>query len=137
MKYKIFNEQQRDIFIHNLLKKPFKNGYVIEEKYIVKKRTTDQNSLYWLWITCISNETGNNVNDIHEILCEMFLPTQEKIVLGVSRMERTSTKTLDTVKFKVYLDAIQVYSQTELGITLPNPEDLYFEQFKEYYEKYL
>jgi hypothetical protein len=137
MIHKIYNEKQRDIFIENLLKKPIKNGYSIDEKYITKKRSNDQNSLYWLWIACICDEIGENSNDLHEILCEKFLPIKEKVILGVTKVERTSTKKLDTLQFKHYLDKIQVFALSELGINLPNPEDRYFEQFKEKYERYL
>ena len=35
------------------------------------------------------------------------------------------------------MSKIQVFANTELAIELPNPEDLKFEEFKDYYEKFL
>jgi hypothetical protein len=137
MKHKIYNEKQLSIFVENLQKIPLKQGLTIEYKYITKKRSNDQNALYWMWIACICDEIGENSNDLHETLCEKFLPIKEKLIFGITKIERTSTKKLDTIQFKNYLDKIQIFASSELGIILPNPEDRYFEQFKERYEKYL
>ena len=35
------------------------------------------------------------------------------------------------------MNKIQLFANTELSIELPNPEDLKFAEFKDYYEKYL
>lgn len=131
---RIYNENQLSIYIENLRKIPLKNGIICENKYIVKKRSNDQNALYWMWIACICDEIGETSNDLHEALCEKFLPIKEKIILGISKLERTSTKKLDTIQFKNYLDKIQVFALSELGCVLPNPEDRYFEEFKSRYE---
>ena len=37
---------------------------------------------------------------------------------------------------KNYLDKIQVFVATELAVTLPDPEDRYFEEFLSQYERF-
>jgi len=51
--------------------------------------------------------------------------------------KRLSTTLLDTKNFTEYLNKIQLFANTELAIELPNPENLKFAEFKDYYEKYL
>jgi hypothetical protein len=48
-----------------------------------------------------------------------------------------SSTQLTTKQFAEYIEKIVIFASQELGITLPNPSDLAFEQFKEYYEQYL
>jgi hypothetical protein len=48
-----------------------------------------------------------------------------------------STTKLLTKQFAEYLEKIVIFASTELGITLPNPEDLRFKEFEEYYSQYL
>ena len=102
-----------------------------------EKRTLDQNRLYWLWLTCIAQNTGNNKDSLHEYFVWKFI--QPELVLVFEKMiyKRLSTTLLDTKKFTEYLNKIQLFANTELAIELPNPEDKKFEEFKDYYEKYL
>lgn len=99
-------------------------------------RSLPQNALYWLWLTAISQETGNAKDDLHEFFAKKFLPMQEAKVFGKIIYKKTSTTELDTAMFKQYLDKIQIFASVE-GIELPNPDDKHFEEFKEHYEKYL
>ena len=99
-------------------------------------RSLSQNALYWLWLTAISEKTGNEKDDLHEFFAKKFLPMQEAKVFGKIIYKKTSTKELDTAIFKQYLDKIQIFASGE-GIELLNPGDKHFDEFKEYYEKYL
>ena len=99
----------------------------IEVKKVI--RSISQNRLYWLWVACISHETGNSKDMIHQTLGMMFLPR----VIGKLGVEPVSTTILDTVQFKKYLDEVNLWANEFLGITLPNPDDLHFSEF---YEKY-
>ncbi len=101
------------------------------------KRSIDQNSLYWMWLTCIEQETGNDKNDLHLLFRRDYLGTELKVVLGNDISEPKSTKILDTSQFKQYLDKIQIFASSELGIRLPDPKDLEFERFKDYYSKFI
>lgn len=101
------------------------------------KRSIDQNALYWMWLTCIEQETGNDKDYLHDHFRTLYIGTELVNVLGSDISRLKSTTTLDTSQFKQYLDKIQIFASTELGIKLPNPEDLEFERFKDYYSKFL
>ena len=102
-----------------------------------EQRTLDQNRLYWLWLTCISQSTGNDKDSLHEYFVSKYLQPELIQVFEKMIYKRLSTTLLDTKKFTEYLNKIQVFANTELAIELPNPEDLKFAEFKDYYEKYL
>ena len=129
-------QQLRDLF-NKISKVDLSKGLVIEWKRPYKIRTNDQNALYWLWLTCLEHETGNDKNDLHDYFREEFLQVNYIFVFGKEKKVLESTKTQSTIKMKNYLDKIQVFASTELGITLPDPEDRNFEEFLNHYEKYL
>jgi hypothetical protein len=103
------------------------------------KRSIDQNALYWMWLTCIEQETGNEKNDLHfHFKGEYLIHLTKKInILGIEKYRLISTSELDTLQFTQYLEKIQIFANTELGINLPNPSDLEFERFKDYYSKFI
>ena len=102
-----------------------------------EKRTLDQNNLYWLWLSCIAKETGNDKDDLHEYFIYKYLNPELVQVFEKMIYKRLSTSTLDTKQFTGYLNKIQVFANTELAIELPNPEDLKFAEFYEYYKNYI
>ena len=97
-------------------------------------RSLDQNSLMWLWFTCIASETGTPVQDVHDYYCAKFLRKQISWN-GTIRtvVEGTSKQTKD--RMTVFLNEVQADAATEFGITLPDPEDRYFEQFYQTYKQ--
>lgn len=131
----IFNKYQKQQ-AHSFIDEIFDKEKRVKIEQAKEKRSIDQNSLMWLWIACISQETGNSTAMLHTEFKEMFLPFKTVILFGKEKREYTSTTELDTLQFKKYLDSIQLFA-SENGITLPNPEDKYFEQFKETYKDYL
>ena len=48
-----------------------------------------------------------------------------------------STATLDTKQMTDYLERVQQFAATELGIVLPNPGDLQWEEFEAYYSQFI
>ena len=87
----------------------------------VRKRTTNQNSLYWSWMTLIADETGNDKDDVHEFLLAKFCPVKE-VTIGDEVVERASTKLLDTKEMSRYMNRILPWA-AEFGIVLPFSED--------------
>lgn len=70
------------------------------------KRSDNQNSFYWMYLTVIANETGHTENDLHELFKRIFLPPEYKKILGREiKMPATTTK-LDKNEFSEYLDRI-------------------------------
>lgn len=109
------------------------NGtYTITIKRASEKRTISQNDLMWMWLQCISNETGTPKDDIYMYYCKKFL--MKTVTIG-NRMERiyTTSSKLNTVEMTNFLNQIQADAQTELGITLPIPTDRFFECFYQQY----
>lgn len=109
------------------------NGtYTITIKKASEKRSISQNDLMWMWLQCISNETGTPKDDIYMYYCKKFL--MKTVTIG-NRMERiyTTSSKLNTVEMTNFLNQIQADAQTELGITLPLPEDRFFECFYQQY----
>ena len=105
------------------------NGqYVLTIKRMNTKRSIAQNDLMWMWFACIERETGTPKQDVHDYYCRQFLRRQitwndETItVIG-------ETKKLNTQQMTEFLNHIQSDAREELGITLPRPEDRFFEAF--------
>ena len=122
--------------LENALKMVANGRYTLSLKKEVKKRTLDQNALLWMWIECISRETGQDSNDIHDYYCDLLL----KRVIVINNSKRTvtgGTSKLNTAQFADFLNKMQADVGIEFGISLPTPADRHFEKFKDYYEKYI
>lgn len=113
------------------------NGeYTIRFERAKKPRSNDQNRLMWLWFTCIakswSEATGKafTSQQVHDTYCALFLPvdTPRGRIAG-------HTKGLTTEQMTEFLNKVQADAASEYGITLPNPEDLYFEMWAQQYER--
>ena len=101
------------------------------------KRTIDQNSLYWMWLSCISDNTGEDTERLHRFFKAKYILKENISLFGENIESEPTTTNLDTKQFTEYLNKIQVFASSELGINLPNPEDINFEQFKGHYSKFI
>lgn len=97
------------------------------------KRSIPQNRTYWMWINCISDETGNDQDALHELFKEKFLGMEVIDVLGEWIGRPKSTAKLSTVDFSAYMEKVQAWAASEMAIRLPNPEDLAWADFYEHY----
>lgn len=105
------------------------NGsYTITIKKANEKRSIPQNDLMWMWLTCIERETGTPKDDVYMYYCKKFLMKTIQVGNKMERIYNTSSK-LNMEQMTEFLNKIQVDAATELGITLPKPEDRFFEQF--------
>jgi hypothetical protein len=105
------------------------NGkYTITIKRANEKRSIPQNDLMWMWLTCIERETGTPKDDVYMYYCKKFLMKTIQVGNKMERIYNTSSK-LNMEQMTEFLNKIQVDAATELGITLPKPEDRFFEQF--------
>ena len=105
------------------------NGkYTITIKRANEKRSIPQNDLMWMWLTCIERETGTPKDDVYMYYCKKFLMKTIQIGNKMERIYNTSSK-LNMEQMTEFLNKIQVDAATELGITLPKPEDRFFEEF--------
>lgn len=128
--------------LHSWLDKSVKwitNGsYTLNICRKVRKRSLAQNRLMWLWFACIERETGQPAHDLHDYYCLAYLPkdiadpkTGEAVRVG------GHTSTLTTAAFTDFLNKVQADAATELGITLPTPEDESWEEFENEYKQFI
>lgn len=101
----------------------------IEVRQRKKKRTTPQNSLYWLWITVIADYCGYEPIEMHDTFKSLFNNEIKHVAnkqTGEIKMVRVtrSTTILGIAEFCDYMDSIERYA-ADLGITLPSPEEFY------------
>lgn len=105
------------------------NGtYHITVKRANEKRSIPQNDLMWMWMACIERETGTSKDDVYMYYCKKFLMKTIQVGDKLERIYNTSSK-LNVEQMKDFLDKIQADALSELGITLPQPQDRFFEQF--------
>lgn len=106
-----------------------RNGsYNLILKRVNEKRTINQNDLMWMWFRCIENDTGTDKNDIYMYYCKKFLCKIIRVGEKVEKVYETSSM-LNTAQMSEFMKKIQADAASELGITLPIPEDKYFEAF--------
>ena len=110
-----------------------RNGsYNLILKRVNEKRTINQNDLMWMWFRCIENDTGTDKNDIYMYYCKKFLCKIIRVGEKVEKVYETSSM-LNTAQMSEFMTKIQADAASELGITLPIPEDKYFEAFYQQY----
>ena len=90
---------------------------LVSVKKYYRSRSTKQNSLYWVWLTAIGNEIGEEPEDIHSTFKAMFLVDRSKKFPIVK-----STTSLNTFEFMEYMEKI-ARKMAELNIVLPNPDE--------------
>ena len=110
------------------------NGtYSITVKKVQEKRSIAQNDLMWMWLTCIQNETGTNKDEIYMYYCKKFLMKTVSVGQKMERIYMTTSK-LNTEQMTTFLNQLQADAQTELGITLPTPQDRFWVAFYQEYK---
>lgn len=110
-----------------------RNGsYNLTLKRVNEKRTVNQNDLMWMWFRCIENDTGTDKNDIYMYYCKKFLCKVIRVGEKVEKVYETSSM-LNTAQMTEFMNKIQADAASEFGITLPIPEDKYFEAFYQQY----
>ena len=96
------------------------------------KRSTNQNSLYWLWMKEISQKYYETRGKLHsdqvwaEYFKQNFIESTISEIRGeVVKLAKTTTK-MTTKEFTDYLEQIDIYAGSEMEIILPHPDDLYY-----------
>lgn len=127
MIYVIQSEQERQRAMKALSGIDTKHLWRMSLKRVTRTRTVRQNRLLYLWATVIARETGNDVADVVAAVKRMFLPVRRVDVGAMSFAAESHTSTLDTVEFTKLLDQIHAWALTDLGISLPQPDEPGFE----------
>lgn len=90
-------------------------------KKLKKLRSLKSNAYYWVYLGLIAEETGNDMNDLHNYFKDKHLPKKEIYIQGEPKLVAPSTTTLSTVEMSEYIRAIE----RESGIASPDPNDYY------------
>lgn len=133
MKFKIYDKKSKAAVLAYVEKLNPEKRYEVSVSLRREIRTLPQNRLYWLYVTCISDETGSSKEDIHAFLKQKFLRINDLIVGNSLIPVTVSTTKLNTKMFAELLNSVVAWSASELGIILPDPSDHLWDQF---YEKY-
>lgn len=88
------------------------------------RRSISQNNLLHQWLHIIADATGNELEDVKNALKDLYLPLKIVKVGKVERMVRPETSNLDVSSMGTFMDRVQAFAATELGITLPTPESI-------------
>jgi len=124
---KMYDEFSKESFVNDLFTK-----FTIKKRR--RKRSLDQNALYWLWLTIIEEITGNEKEDLHCYFKETYLKKEYIKIFGSKINKDISTTNLDTKQFTEYLKKIDIFANTELNIILPHPDDKNFDRIVEHYK---
>jgi len=135
---KILKFRDKQAVIDYIERLPDDKQYIVDIKVKRKRRTIDQNRLYWLWLSCIMDETGQHKDELHEFFKQHFLGVTETWCFNKYQVfVPSSTTKLDTLEMTHYLERIQQFALTDLGIVLPNPQDKFWEEFYSRYKNYI
>lgn len=157
MKYDLNNKYKAQLakeYLDQLIIK----GCMAEVKELKLKRSIDQNSLYWVWMACIQEQTGIDKNEAHLLYRGMLLSRGDEYIEEIirpdlwSKLKRMisefsffkgldqiidvisySTTELETDVFSKYLGNIQKHARANMGVILLNLEDKHFEDFYRVY----
>ena len=134
MKGKLQNNDDKQALIEYINKLEIKKPYSWEIKRQITKRSLSANALYWVWMTCVADETGQDKYSLHEAFKQMFL-SPDIVILGDREIATRTTRRLSTSQFAEYMERVRA-EVAVIGIILPDPDDLIFESFvSEYKDK--
>ena len=117
--------------IEALLSVDVGKGYVCIIKKPKVPKSCAQNRLLWMWLTCLEkeSETGYTKEDFYHMFTNRF-PVFHTVMMDCA-MVTSSHYTKE--EFTRFLENVKSWSLEELGVDLPDPEDVKWEVF---YKKY-
>lgn len=98
--------------------------WVVEIKQYRRKRSLDQNAFFWgVPIKILSEHTGHSPDDLKEYLLGEWSGWTEYEIEGrkFSKPAIPSTTKLDTLQFTRFLEFIEMWAASKLGISIPRP----------------
>jgi len=134
----LFCDEDRQEAIGLLKDLDLKRPHTMILKVFRRQRSISQNRLYWMWMACLEDETGQPRDAFHQYFSEKYLPGDLVTIKASQIYVRRSTTALDTRQFTTYLDKIaaEVTAPVEeggFGIRLVFPGDPGWDSFWEQY----
>lgn len=133
MKKILRTEEDKKEVIQFLNERKLDRPLIVEIKVFRKCRSLNQNSLFWLYMRCIADETGNDIETLHDHFCQKFLGWNIGEVFGEYHRKVEGTSRLNTKQFTDFLEEIRMDMMHNQNIYLPLPEERGWDEF---YEKY-
>jgi len=128
MKYTIVSPGTSTHVQHVIQNLDSEKVWIVEIKKKTKGRTLSQNALYWRWMdkiaSLVSETTGYEVDEVHGLFKDKFLPKRIVTIGGVETEIPGSTKKLTTKEMVSYMDRIDRFCIQHLGISLPIPSEM-------------
>ena len=119
---------RRDLFSH-LERLDLSRPWEVTWKRKTKRRTLNQNALYWKRISeivsAVHDFTGQDADEIHDFFKAKYLPPRFVEIGGEVQQRPPTTTTLDTQEMSDYMEKIYAFVTQELGIFLTLPEELH------------
>jgi len=135
MKQRLKTEEDRQSAISFIKYMDLNKAHRLTIVQIRHKRSIDQNSLLWLWLTALErdSETGYTKDDFYQMFLELFAPRK----LVFSKACIISSSNMNTLEMTMFLHHIQDWTIQTLSFQLPDPDNYKFDEFLEHYRDYL
>ncbi len=85
-----------------------------------KGRSIQANNLFHAWMAILGDHTGYSLEDMKVLMKEQFLTPRMVSFRGMNRLLYPSTAELKSAEFTAFMDKIQAWAATDLGVTLPS-----------------
>lgn len=148
----ITSEEVKDRVCELVVSIPFEPRHEIIIRPVEKNQSASQRGLYWMWITTISDKTGETKDEVHfrmkkkhlvriferddpdgygQMICtvrdlhKQGMKTESKL-LAEQIVKLTSTTAATVAQMMEYMTDLE-HDVWEQGIVLPHPEDRYLE----------
>lgn len=120
-----FSKDRDKLKLFETLKMLKKQAYVVTIEKKKEKRSLNANAYYWVLMSILEKETGQDQDSLHDYFKTKFLP-KRKVVFkqtGEENEVQGSTAELDSFNFFEYVDKVRAFAIQELDIYLPNPNE--------------
>lgn len=82
------------------------------------RRSPEQNALLWALYTEVASGTGHTPEEIHEACKRLFLPPKTIVIADQVVQIPGSTAKLDTREFSEFVERVQAWAASEIGVSL-------------------
>lgn len=93
-----------------------------------KKRSLDQNALFWRWCTIIGNEIGDDKQAVHDAVVPMLAEPTHHYEVDGRCIPQWNTSRMKKDEMSKLLDALRKWAFSFHGIALPLPEEMHLER---------
>jgi hypothetical protein len=109
--------------------KNLKGSFAISLKKNKPTRSHAQSRYYWgVVLAYLSEETGFTKDEAHQLMQRMFLKYVKDVPDKKPQQFVRSTTSLTTVEMNEYIEQIRTFAITELGIYIPDPNEIIYEK---------